>query len=642
MSDVERRLSAILSADAVGYTRLMAADEAATVRTIKAYRTEISNLVGEHRGRIVDATGDNALAEFPTALDAVEAAIEIQQVLEARNGRLPSDRRMRFRIGVHLGDVIVDGERIYGDGVNIAARLQALAEPGGTCLSAAVHEQVRGKLDLPVQDLGQQAVKNLEATIRVYQVLATPPLLPESAVPEVPSIAVLPFANLSADPDQEYFCDGLAEELINALARLDGLRVVARTSAFHFKGEAPDLREVGRKLGVKTVLEGSVRKSGDRLRINAQLINAEDGYHLWSERYDREMHDVFAVQDDISHAVVDKLKVELLAVFDAPLVKPTTGDLEAYEHYLRGRFYWGRAPDGPRKGIQHFERATAIDPRYAEAYAGIADCYTSLGWFGVMAPKEAYPRAEAAARQALELDDDLAEAHASLGYLATAYTWDWQLAEQATRRAVEARPSSITAHLFRSFYFLSQGDLAEAANSAHRALLLDPLSPFCQSVGAQMAWFGRRHDDAIEHLHKALEIDPGHPLSVFSLGLAYIGKRQYDQAIEQLTRATSLDLSAPFAAFLGYAHALAGHGDEARAILDGLQDRARTEYVAPDIIGRIYIGLGEIDQAFEWLEKGYEERSSWLSYITVDPSLDALRGDDRFDELVRRMNFPER
>ena len=272
--------------------------------------------------------------------------------------------------------------------------------------------------------------------------------------PDVPSIAVLPFANMSADPEQEYFCEGLAEELIDALARLDGLRVVARTSAFQFRGRGHDLREVGDRLNVKTVLEGSVRKAGNRLRVNAQLINAEDGYHLWSERYDRDLDDVFAVQDDIARSVVEKLRVKLLGAADALLVKPSTDDLEAYDLYLRGRFYLDRMPDGPRKGIQYFVQATAKAPAYAAAYAGIADSYNVLGWFGVVAPKEAYPKAEAAARKALELDDSLADAHACLGYIATLYAWDWVLAERELRRAVEANPSYANAHLYYAFYFL--------------------------------------------------------------------------------------------------------------------------------------------------------------------------------------------
>ena len=445
---VERRLAAILSADVVGYSRLMAADEQATVPTITAYRNEITNLVTDHRGRVVDATGDNALAEFPTALDAVECAVEIQRVLRARNEGVAEDRRMEFRIGVHLGDVTVEAERIYGDGVNIAARLQELAEPGGICISGAVHEQVRRKTDLNCDDLGDQSLKNISDPVRVFRVLdeaATAPKVTTPATADRPSIVVLPFADMSADKDQEYFCDGMAEEVINALTQLEGLHVVARTSAFSFKGRDVDVREIGEKLGVRSVLEGSVRKAENRLRIAAQLINVADGYHLWSERFDRQLDDVFAIQDEIAGSIVEILKVKLAVGATSPRVKRTK-KRGAYDPYLRGmHYYWRQTKPGYEKAIECFERALSIDPEYAGAYAGVSRCFTAMIAFGLLGPQH-LSSAEEAAKCALRLDDSSSEAHLALAGVLGDLHWDWKAAEAAFRRAIELNPGNVGAH----------------------------------------------------------------------------------------------------------------------------------------------------------------------------------------------------
>ena len=389
------------------------------------------------------------------------------------------------------------------------------------------------------------------------------------------------------------------------------------------------------------MLEGSVRKAGNRLRVNAQLINAEDGYHLWSERYDRDMDDVFAVQDDIARSVVDVLKVKLLGRVDAPLVKPPTNNLEAYNFYLNGRFYWDRMPEGPQKAIQFFEQAIEKDPTYAAAYAGIADSYNVLGWFGIVAPRDAYPKAEAAARKALDLDDSLADAHASLGYFATFYAWDWGLAERELRRAIELNPNYSTAHLFSVYYFLTQGDLARATAAAERALQLDPVSPICHAAVAQVPWFERRYDGAVHQLRKVLEIDPDHPALLWMLGVMFISNGKHEAGIAELTRAVPLSPSAQFSASLGYAYALAGRRAEALEILDELTSRSNREYVAPDSLARICVGLGETDRAFTWLERGYEEHSGWMAYLAVEPSFDPLRTDPRFQALLSRMNFPQ-
>ncbi len=370
----ERRLAAILSADVAGYSRLMAEDEQGTIQTIRAYRSLISSLVSDHHGHVVDSPGDNLLAEFPNALDAVQSAVEIQAVLRVRNQSLAENRQMLFRIGVHLGDITADGDRIYGDGVNIAARLEGLAEPGGVCISGAVHEQVRGKLEIGYIDLGEQSVKNIPEPLRAYRVqFERVPEAPRSeprrtrwlvavvavllllgigawalwdsrlaTVPGfagVPAIAVLPFENLSGDPEQEYFVDGMAEDLITRLSSSQFLRVIARNSSFVYKGRAVDVKQVSQELSVRYVVEGSVRKSGDRVRISAQLIDATTGLHVWASTYDRELRDVFALQDEISQTIAVSIRPEVVASEQERVMRRNPQSLDAYENVLRGRWH---------------------------------------------------------------------------------------------------------------------------------------------------------------------------------------------------------------------------------------------------------------------------------------------------------------
>src|SRR3989338_417536 len=318
---IQRKLAAIVSADVKGYSRLMGEDEEATIRTLTVYREVMAVLIGQHRGRVVDSPGDNLLAEFASVVDAVRYAVEIQRGLKVRNADLPVHRRMEFRIGINLGDVVVEGERLYGDGVNIAARLEGLAEGGGICISGTVYDQIENKLALGYEYLGEQAVKNIPKPVRVYQVkdepgVSTPTVSgdksPTLALPDKPSIAVLPFANMSGDPEQEYFSDGITEDLITELSRFHELFVIARNSTFAYKGRSADVRQVGRDLGVSHVLEGSVRRVGDRVRITAQLLDAATGHHLWAERYDRGLEDIFALQDEITREIVAALDVRLL------------------------------------------------------------------------------------------------------------------------------------------------------------------------------------------------------------------------------------------------------------------------------------------------------------------------------------------
>src|SRR6266496_3961054 len=383
---MERRLTAILAADVVGYSRLMGANESGTLAALKAIQTDfIDGKIAQHQGRIVKLTGDGMLVEFTSVVNAVSCAAEVQRGMHDRNAGVPQDRRIEFRIGVNLGDVIVEGEDIFGDGVNVASRLESIAPVGGITVSQAVRDHVGKRLDLVFEDMGERRLKNIERPIRVYNVSLDP--APgsdgsDSAAThgeEKPSIAVLPFINMSGDPEQEYFSDGITEDIITDLSKVSGLSVVARNTAFTYKGKTVEVAEVAKHLDVNFVLEGSVRKAGARVRVTAQLINGKDDRHVWADRYDRDLTDIFAIQDEITHAIVEQLKVKLLPQEKKSIAQAPTANIEAYTFYLRGRQFMQRhSKSNYQLARRMFANAVELDPLYARAYAGIADCDSFL------------------------------------------------------------------------------------------------------------------------------------------------------------------------------------------------------------------------------------------------------------------------
>ncbi|MDA2928401.1 protein kinase [Acidobacteria bacterium AH-259-O06] len=456
-----------------------------------------------------------------------------------------------------------------------------------------------------------------------------------------PSIAVLPFADISPEKDQEYFCDGLSEELINSLTKLENLRVVARTSAFSFKGGKQDIREIGKKLKVATILEGSVRKAGNRLRITAQLINSADGYQLWSDRYDREMGDVFAIQDEITQEIVNILKVKLVSKQGIPLVKRYTENLDAYNLYLKGRYHWNkRTEEAFKKGIEFFEQAVKEDPNYAQAYAGLADCYNQLGDYGYLSPMEVRSKAKRAAVKALEIDSTFAEAHTSLAYPIMLYDWDWLVAEREFKRAIELNPSYATAHQLYAEYLTAMGRMDEAIAEIKRAQELDSLSLIINTIVAWVFYRARQYDPAVEQCQKTLDLDPNFALAHHLLGWVYAQKSMHQEAVAEAQKSVALSgRGTLMVASLGYAYAASGETDEARKVLVELKERSNQEYVPPYDIALVHTGLGEKDEAFAWLEKAYRERYGWLVYLKADPIWDPLRSDPRFTDLLRRLGL---
>jgi serine/threonine-protein kinase len=462
---------------------------------------------------------------------------------------------------------------------------------------------------------------------------------PASSPDEKPSIAVLPFVNMSADPENEYFSDGLTEDLINALTKIPELHVVARTSSFAFKGEKADIREIGQKLSVDQLLEGSVRKVGNRVRITAQLIKVKDGYHLWSDRYDRNMEDVFAIQDEITEKIMDKLLVAL-DVEKIPSEEQRPVDLEAYDLYLKGRYYLNKFDID--KALPYYEQAIKKDPDYALAYAAIAEVYTLLSvGFDILPGKDAMPKAREAAQKALELDPNLAEAYVSLGLVALSYDWDRKAAKKYFEKALELNPNSAIAYMWFEFYWTyMMGDLETATAQLERALELDPLNFLIKIRLGFMDIFKGDQESAINKFEALYDFEPNYLALYLSLATAYALKGDYDKAIAYGKKMLEAGPRAVAAVGnMGWFYAMAGKKELAYDYIAELEERSKKGYVSSFWTAVIYIALGEIDQSFVWLEKAYEERDGNMIYFTVAPVFDSVRSDPRYKQLLLKMGY---
>ncbi len=635
------RLAAVWFSDLVGWSRLTAEDEDKAIALVRRFQAAVRAAVPPARGRIVKFIGDAALVESPSAEAAVQAAAELHGLMSAGE---------TIRTGVHLGDVAVapDGD-LYGDGVNTAQRIQTVADVGQIVVSGDVWRQLRNRTSFRFEPLGARDLKGVE-TKDLYVVLeaglvpvptdGSPAHGPIDARPVTErSIAVLPFMNLSSDPENEYFSDGITEEILNALVKVSDLKVASRTSAFAFKGHQGDVREIAEKLGVATVLEGSVRKANVRVRITAQLIGAHDGYHLWSETYDRELQDIFAIQDDIAQAIVTALKATLATDEGEKLVVPTTDNLEAYTLYLKGRFHYNKDTEADlRKSLELYQQALRQSPDYARAWAGIADSWMHLA-DDYVPPERGYTAAKEAAEKALELEPELAEAHTARGKVLGWYDWDFAAGELALRRAVAANPNYADAHWALGSLLPTTGHLKEGLKEIRTAQTLDPLSPHTSYWNARYLIYARRTEEAIEEIRKALDMDPGFAYGWTTLGRAQLLEGKSEEALESLRRGAQAGRSKTFQAFLAYGLAAAGREKEARQILETIARGEGADYVRSEILAAVHGALGDRDEAFRQLERAYAERSAGLIYLHLDPMYDSLRDDPRFGALVEKIGL---
>ncbi len=569
----KRKLAAILSADVEGYSRLMDDDEEATVRTLTSYRTAISDLVQQFSGRVVDSPGDNILAEFTSVVDAVNCAVEIQRDLAERNLKLPDNRKMQFRIGVNLGDVIDEEERIYGDGVNIAARIESLSEAGGICISHSAYDQIKNKLKFGYEYLGEHEVKNIREPVKAYRVLMAPefegkligfdkkaskrgwiwvaaaavvvavvglgiwqfygrrPAIEPASVdkmayplPDKPSIAVLPFDNMSGDPEQEYFSDGLTEEIITALSKTPKMFVIARNSTFTYKGKPVKVNQVAEELGVRYVLEGSVRKAEDRVRITAQLIDALTGHHLWAERYDRDLKDIFALQDEITMKIINALQVELTEGEHARLWGKGTNNLQAYLKSLRAReYYLTQTKEGNALARRFAEEAIALDPEYAPPYHFLSVThFMDVLFRTTKSPEQSMKRAVELIQKAIALDDSYALAHGWLGFLYTYIMRKYEKGIMEAQKGVALDPNGAHGYLYLSLSLRFAGKFEEAIQAIEKAIRLNPFPPVTYFKFACSAYYGAgRYEEAIAVGKKAVKVSPNDAGSHMILATAY-------------------------------------------------------------------------------------------------------------------------
>lgn len=633
--------------DIVGYTLLGQKNESLSLSLLEDQRKLVREILNRHNGREVKTIGDAFLIEFPSALDAVRCAYDIQGKARERNDPLSEEKRVHLRIGIHLGDVVESDGDISGDAVNVASRIGPFAENGGISLSRQVYDQVQNKFELPLTSLGTKTLKNVATPIELYKVVLPwqTERISSPAQPDKKRIAVLPFANISASPSDEYFSDGMTEELIATLSRIKNLGVIARTSIIRYKGLTKPVVEIGRELNVGTVLEGSVRVAGKKLRITAQLIDAVTEEHLWAETYDRSLEDAFAIQTDIAKRITKALKVRVLQSETLRLEKKATRVPDAYSLYLKGRHSLNtRTEKGLKDAINHFEESIRQDPKFALAYTGLADAYSILASYSLeyVPPREGFPKAKTAAEKALSIDDHLAEAHASLGLVKFYYEWDWNGAEAEFKKAIELNPGYAQAHQYYADFVKSFGRFDEALEEMRKALTLDPLSYSINTGIGHVLYLSRRYDLAIDQYRKVVESDPAFVPARLWFGRPYMQKGMFKEAIQQSEEAVKLSNESTVSlATLGQAYASAGNKGDAGDILDRLLERSKKQYVPSYWIALVQMSMGNKDEAFIWLERAYTERSSWLVWANVEPRFDTLRPDPRFRSLLSRIGFKQ-
>ena len=605
-----------MATDVVGYSRLMGGDEVGTLTALKQHRAEmIDPCIASHQGRIVKLTGDGMLVEFPSVVSAVDCAVDVQREMRARNAAIAEERRIEFRIGVNLGDVIVDEDDIFGDGVNVASRLEGVAKPGGVAVSSAVRDNIGNKLDLIFEDMGDQDLKNIEFPVRAYNVVivdgpAKAAATPETAEADKPSIAVLPFNNMSGDPEQEYFSDGITEDIITDLSKVSGLFVIGRNTSFTYKGKAVDIPEVAAKLGVMFILEGSVRKAGQRVRVTGQLIDGTSGGHIWADRFDRDLTDIFAIQDEITQTIVEQLKIKLLPKEKKAITTAPTVNVEAYTYYLKGRqFFHNTTKVMLTLARQMFAKAVELDPSYARAYAGIATCDARLeGNYNIPMP---VGDILATAAKAIALDPNLPEAHAARG-MAYFNAGQTKEAVVAFEKALALDPNNFDANLAYARFSVIEGELERAVMLFKRALESQPDD--CQApllLDSVLRKLGRI-DEAIKYswigIKRAEESIRAHPensrpAQLGSATLAALGEK--DRAMDWLSRAMAID------------------PNDANCIYNA---------------ACTYAQMGEAERAVELLERWcHEAGNEWTGWVVHDTDLDPIRSDPRFKDLMARV-----
>jgi adenylate cyclase len=634
-----RRLAAIMFTDMVGFTAAAQANEAAALKLLREEEKLVSPIIEAHRGRKIKSTGDGFLAEFDSALHAVQCAIDILERLHDRNSR-PKTSPIELRIGVHLGDIEMRGRDIFGDAVNVASRIEPLATPGGLCISGQVFEAIRNKVPDPFLKLEPQTLKNVRLPIEVYRAQLPWDLPSPTEVPPR-SLAVLPLANISPDPKDEYFADGLTEELISTLSQIRGLRVIARTSVNQYKSTSKTVSHIGAELGVGSVLEGSVRRAGNRLRITLQLIAADTQAHLWAKTFDRDLDDVFAIQIEVAEQTALALRLELVGPERDSIERKPTSNLVAYDLYLKGIHAARRtnAFEGVPESIKFFEAALREDPNFSDAYSHLANAYISLA-SSMIPAREAYPRAQELIEKASALDPNSSDLHVALGNLALQRDHNWAVAEREFKTAIALNPSNVDAHTWYGVLNQVVGRFDRAVDQFRVALALDPLSAVMTNYWIAVFDCARKDfPSAIALAEETRDRNPENPLSHIRLGLCYALAGRLEDARKEAERS-----GGPVGQERQYDRAIlwcmVGVPEEARRLVSKAEEAAGGRYVPLEWTARLYAAMGENEKALDLLERDSESGDDGFWITHNDPVYDRIRDNPRFKSLLTKLNLP--
>jgi adenylate cyclase len=639
LQDNIRILAAVMFTDIAGFTTLMQENEQAAKERRDRCKNILESSIAEHYGRILQHYGDGTLSIFGSAVQAAKCAVAIQRQLQ-------KEPVVPLRIGIHLGDIVYNDDGVYGDSVNVASRVESLAVPGSVLVSEKVHDELRNQHDITSKSIGFFELKNVRRPMEVFVltsdglVVPSPAELKGKTKDPGRSIAVLPFINMSPDPDNEYFSDGMTEEIINALTKVDGLHVTSRTSSFAFKGQNLDVRELGSRLNVGYVIEGSVRKAGERVRITAQLINVKDGYHFWSHVFDRRLEDIFALQDEISHSIVDRLSEKFeLKKSAAPLVKAPTKNLDAYNLYLKGIFYWNKwTHDGVLKAVDFFKEAIELESDFAAAYAWLSNCYILLGTMGFDSIPDSYNSAKKNALKSLELDPTT-DVHVSLAMIKFMYEWDLPGTYESFQTALKLNPGSPSPHYTYAFYLLFNGDFEQALSEVRLAVQLDPLSLPVRNVLANTYFALEMYEDAIAEYNAILEMDRNYMNAYNMMAWCYFLGGEAAKAVELLERWYEMSGNeVQYLTNLGFIYAQSGRKDEALKFIERLKVLAKEGvcFCSDFSYAVIYNGLGDFDNAFHHLGKAAAERNAGVLFSKFLPIWKALRQDPRYNEMLKK------
>lgn len=639
-----RQLAAIMFTDMVGYTALMGRDEKKAFSLLQKSRDLQKPVIEEYRGRWIKELGDGVLASFTNGADAVQASIVIQNKCAAAG-------EFELRIGIHQGDVVFESGDVFGDAVNIASRIQAIAVPGGVYISEAVRFNLTSQYHITTRFVKTEILKNVKEPLNIYEVVlngaeskSDPSGAKDRTQTIEKSIAVLPFVNMSNDPEQEYFGDGIAEELINSLVHIKSLKIAGRTSSAQFKGKQVDLKEIGRRLGVAHVLEGSIRKQGNRVRITAQLISVQDGFHLWSEKFDRDIQDIFAIQDEIALAITEQLRITLLDKERENLVNNATQNTEAYELVLKGRFYMNRRGSAIPVAVKYFEQAIAADPNYALAHSGYSWTNYLVAFYGYAPGTAVLRKMEESAEKAIKLDGELAEGFFALANYYAAFVWDWDKSQKAYLKAMQLNPKFAQAFSIYGMGYLCwiKGQFEEAENLSRAGIKADPLSAIDHADFAWTLYGCGKFEEGLAMARMGVELDGNSFLSHRLVGLCLIELNRAEEAIAVFEHLLSISQRHQHALCgLIWAHCRNGNLIQAQAVFEELLLSKKHGYVVPFYTGVSAAHLNRLDLAFEYLEQAFADRDPALIQIKYNAFVPAsLKEDPRFSDLLKRIGFP--